>query len=98
MANLSVTFSDMQDVAKRISAGRTEIEAKLIELKNLVNGLVTAGYVTDTSSKAFEAAYTELNDGATKTIGGLEGISLYLAAAAESLTSTDEQLAKKLSR
>jgi WXG100 family type VII secretion target len=96
MANLNVTYADMQDASKRIQAGQADIESKLRELKNLVNSLVTGGYVTDTSSKAFDESYTEFNDGATKTISGLEGISEYLTAAAEALRSTDEELARAI--
>lgn len=98
MANINVTYADMQDAAKRLTAGQSDIESKLTELKNLVNNLVTGGYVTDTSSKAFDASYTEFNEGATKTISGIEGISQYLTAAADALQSTDEELAKALKR
>ncbi len=98
MANLNVTYADMQDAAKRIDAGQSDIETKLRELKTLVDSLVTGGYVTDSSSKAFESSYTEFNDGATKTISGLEGISQYLNAAAEALRSTDEELARSIKK
>jgi len=96
MANINVTYSDMHEAAKGIAAGQGDIEVKLQQLKNLVDSLVTGGYVTDSSSKAFDSAYTEFNGGATKTISGLEGISQYLTAAADALMSTDEELAKAL--
>lgn len=96
MANLNVTYADMEDAAKRIKAGQTDIEGKLRELKSLVDALVNGGYVTDASSVAFNTSYSEFNDGATKTISGLEGISEYLTKAAEVLRSTDEELAKAL--
>lgn len=98
MANLNVTYSDMQDAARRITAGQTDIEGKLRELKSLVDSLVNGGYVTDASSKAFNESYNEFNDGATKTISGLEGISDYLNKASEALRSTDEELAKALKK
>lgn len=98
MANISVTYSDMQTASKQIQAGQTEIETKLRDLQNKVNNLVNGGYVTDSSSKAFDASYKEFNDGATKTISGLEGISQYLTAAAETLQKTDEELAKALKK
>lgn len=98
MPNLNVTYGDMRDSATRINTGEGEINDKLRELKTLVDGLISGGYVTDKSSIAFGSSYQEFNDGATKTIAGLEGMSQYLTAAADALESTDSELAKALSR
>ena len=98
MANLNVTYQDMEDAAGRLTNGQNEIESKLSELKSLVDSLVSGGYVTDKSSKAFDASYAEFNDGATKTIAGLEGMSGFLKAAAQALGDTDTQLANSLGR
>jgi WXG100 family type VII secretion target len=93
MANLNVTYQDMLDAATRLSNGKDDIDAKLRELKSLVDSLVTGGYVTDRSSRAFNDSYTEFNDGVTKTIEGLDGLSDYLNKAAQALQDTDSQLA-----
>lgn len=98
MANLNVTYQDMEDAAGRLTNGQHEIESKLGELKALVESLVAGGYVTDRSSKAFEASYREFNDGAIKVIGGLEGMSGFLKGAAQALGDTDSQLANSLSK
>jgi WXG100 family type VII secretion target len=98
MANLNVTYGDMRDAATRLNNGESDIESKLRELKTLVDGLIGGGYVTDKSSVAFGASYQEFNDGATKTIQGLQGMSQYLTAAADALESTDSELAKALSK
>jgi WXG100 family type VII secretion target len=98
MANLNVTYADMQDGARRLQNGQTDIEAKLSELQSLVQSLVADGYVTDRSSKAFDSAYSEFNDGATKTIAGLEGMSSFLNQAATAMQDTDTQLASALSK
>lgn len=98
MANLSVTFQDMEDGANRLTNGQHDIEAKLTELKALVHSLVTGGYVTDKSSKAFDIAYYEFNDGAGKAIHGLESMSGFLKSAATALGDTDQQLASSLSK
>jgi WXG100 family type VII secretion target len=97
-ANLDVTYQDMQDAAKRLKAGKEEITEKLGELKKLVDSLVSGGYVTDTSSKAFDQSYNEFNDGATKTIEGLEGMGQYLDSAADAFRQADEQLAQALNK
>lgn len=98
MANLNVTYQDMEDAAGRLTNGQNDIESKLTELKALVDSLVSGGYVTDKSSKAFDSSYAEFNDGATKTIAGLEGMSGFLKAAATALADTDSQLASSLSK
>jgi WXG100 family type VII secretion target len=98
MPNLNVTYSDMRDASTRLNNGQMDIESKLRELKTLVDGLISGGYVTDQSSVAFGASYMEFNDGATKTIQGLTGMSQYLTAAADALESTDSELARALAK
>ncbi|MFZ7087105.1 WXG100 family type VII secretion target [Curtobacterium sp. RRHDQ10] len=96
MPNLNVTYGDMQDAAGRLVNGEQDIESKLRELKSLVDSLISGGYVTDQSSVAFGSSYQEFNDGATKTVEGLNGMSDYLNKAAEALQQTDSELAKAL--
>ncbi|WP_239311326.1 MULTISPECIES: WXG100 family type VII secretion target [unclassified Frankia] len=98
MPNLNVTYQDMHDAAGKLTTGKQEIEHKLHELKSLVDNLVNGGYVTDKSSKAFDHCYTEFNDGVTKTIDGLDGISDYLNKAAQALQDTDNQLASAIQK
>jgi WXG100 family type VII secretion target len=90
MPNLNVTYGEMQDAATRLVNGEQDITSKLRELKALVD------YVTDQSSVAFGNSYQEFNDGATKTIEGLEGMSMYLNKAAEALQQTDTELANAI--
>jgi WXG100 family type VII secretion target len=98
MGNVDVTYAEMQDAANRLRNGKEEIVEKLGELKKLVDSLVNGGYVTDSSSKAFEASYHEFDDGATKTVEGLNGMGQYLDTAAQTFKEADEQLAKALSK
>ena len=96
MANLNVTYADMQSAAKQLQSGEHQIEGDLANLKKLVDNLVAGGYITDVSSKQFEASYTEFNTGATKMIQGLNGMAQYLDAAAKAFHETDTQLASAL--
>jgi WXG100 family type VII secretion target len=96
MPNLNVTYADMQSAASQLQSGEAQVEADLARLKRLVDNLVASGYVTDSSSKQFEASYTEFNSGATKMIQGLNGMSQYLNAAAKAFAETDTQLAAAL--
>ena len=96
MPNLNVTYADMQSAATQLRNGESQIESDLATLKKLIDNLVASGYVTDTSSKQFEASYTEFNTGATKMIQGLNGMGQYLDSAAKAFGETDAQLAAAL--
>jgi WXG100 family type VII secretion target len=96
MPNLNVTYAEMQSAAGQLRSGEQQVEADLTRLKRLIDNLVASGYVTDTSSKRFEASYTEFNAGATKMIQGLTGMGQYLDAAAKAFAETDTQLAAAL--
>ena len=96
MANLNVTYDEMRGAANNLRAGQAEIEGQLAKLKAMIDSLVSGGYVTDKSSKAFDASYTEFTTGVSKTIEGLEGMGGYLEKAADTLQQTDEQLAASL--
>ena len=98
MPNMNVTYQDMHDAASRLINGEQEITSKLQQLKSLVDSLISGGYVTDQSSVAFGSSYQEFNDGATKTIAGLEGMSSYLNKASDALQQTDSDLANALKK
>jgi WXG100 family type VII secretion target len=98
MANLNVTYGEMEDAANKLRTGRQEIESQLSRLKSMVDGLVSGGYVTDKSSKAFQSSYEEFNTGVNKTIEGLDGMGEYLTRAAKTMADTDEQLAASLNK
>jgi WXG100 family type VII secretion target len=88
----------MQTAANQLRSGEQQIEADLAKLKKLIDNLVASGYVTDSSSKQFEASYTQFNTGATKMIQGLNGMGQYLDSAAKAFQETDTQLAAALNK
>lgn len=94
--NLNVTYADMQSAASQLKAGEQQIESDLARLKRLIDNLIASGYVTDTSSRQFDASYTEFNTGATKMIQGLTSMAQYLEAAAKAFHETDVQLSAAL--
>ena len=96
MPNVNVTYADMQSAANQLKAGEQQIEGDLVRLKQLIDNLVASGYVTDSSSRQFEASYAEFNTGATRMIQGLTGMGQYLDAAAKAFAETDTQLASAL--
>jgi WXG100 family type VII secretion target len=96
VANVNVTYADMQSAASQLTAGEQQINSDLARLKKLIDNLVASGYVTDSSSKQFQASYEQFTSGATKMIAGLDGMSKYLNAAAKAFQETDTQLAAAL--
>jgi WXG100 family type VII secretion target len=98
VANVNVTYAEMESAAKQLQAGEAQIQGDLAKLKKLIDSLVQGGYVTDTSSKQFEASYTDFNTGATKMVTGLNGMGQYLDAAAKAFRDTDAQLASALKK
>ena len=96
MANLNVTYDQMTDAATRLRAGQSDLEAKLNELRSLVNQLVQDGFTTSRASGAFESSYEQFTTGATRTVQGIDGMAQFLEKAAQALQSTDEQLASQI--
>lgn len=98
MANIKVTFQEMEDAAQRIKQESDDMRGKLDQLRSMVSNLVADGYVTDQSSKRFDESYQELDKGGKQVMEGLTGIGDYLKQAAEALRKTDEELANALKK
>ncbi len=96
MPNVNVTYAEMQAAARQLQAGEQTIEGDLSRLKRLVDNLIAGGYVTDASSRQFEASYAQFSTGATGMIQGLTGMAQYLDAAVKAFGETDAQLAASL--
>lgn len=98
MANVNVTYAEMQAAANRLNAGEQQMNGDLTNLQNMINNLVQSGYITDASSKRFEQSYTEFTKGARQMMQGLQGMAQYLDAAAKAFHETDTQLAASLNK
>jgi WXG100 family type VII secretion target len=96
MTDLNVTYAEMQSAANQLTSGEQTIQSDLARLNSLISNLVASGYVTDSSSKQFEASYSQFNSGATQMIDGLNGMAQYLTAAANAFQDTDTQLANAI--
>lgn len=93
MANLNVTYDQMQSAANRLRSGQSDLEGKLQELRALVSQLVQDGFTTTRASGAFDSSYEQFTSGAQRTVQGIDGMAQFLEKAASALQSTDEQLA-----
>ncbi len=93
MPNVNVTYAEMQSAANQLKSAEEQMATDLSRLKQVIDNLVNSGYVTDSSSKKFEAAYSDFTSGATKMVHGLIGMGQYLDTAANTFQHADEQLA-----
>ncbi|MFC6356450.1 WXG100 family type VII secretion target [Luethyella okanaganae] len=98
MANMNVTFGELNAKADQLVAGRDEINQTLTKLQGQINALVAQGFTTDKASGAFADAYTRFTTGATNTVGGLNDLAAFLRTTAQTLGEVDAQIAARLGR
>ncbi|MGW7257002.1 WXG100 family type VII secretion target [Streptomyces sp. NPDC054834] len=91
--DLDVTYQDMRDAAKHVVKEKEKLHEKLDALRKYIANLVESGYVTKSSSKAFDDNFDEFVRGTKDTIEGLDGMGDYLANAADKFEQIDEELA-----
>ena len=93
MANINMTYQDLQSQAQRLDTGRQEIQDKLNALMAEVQNLISSGFVTDQASGAFGETYQLFTTGAAQTIDGLQGMTQFLNTTAQVMADVDSQLA-----
>jgi WXG100 family type VII secretion target len=92
MANILVSYQDLQSSASALQSGQQEVEAQLARLKTIIDNLVASGFVTDLASTKFHQSYEQWNSGARNVIAGLEGMSSFLRTAMSQHQQLDQQL------
>ncbi|QIP71980.1 WXG100 family type VII secretion target [Streptomyces sp. VN1] len=93
--DLDVTYDDMRSAAKHVVKEKEKLQEKLDGLRKYISNLVEGGYVTKSSSKAFDENFDEFTKGAKETLDGLDGMGNYLTTAADKFEQIDEELAKQ---
>jgi uncharacterized protein YukE len=96
MANINVSYQEINSNADRLLAGRNEINTTLGVLQSQISALISSGFSTDKSSGAFSDAYDRFTSGARNTIGGLDDLALFLRNTAQTLGEVDAQIAARL--
>lgn len=96
MANLNVTYEELRTAGNQLINGKGDLENRLMELKSYIDNLVSEGYVTSSSSGAFQEQYHQFTQSATTAISALDGLSNFLKSAADALQQTDESLASSI--
>ena len=94
MANINVSYQELNSNADRLVAGRDEINATLAKLQSQIASLTAAGFQTDRSSGAYTEAYNRFTQGAQNTIGGLNDLAQFLRTTASTLGGAEEQIGR----
>lgn len=96
MADMHVTYEQLEQTAQQLRGGHEELETVLHRLRSLVSDLVSRGFVTTRASGAFDQASEDFTQGARQTLSGLQSMAQFLTGAAATLRNTDEQLARSI--
>lgn len=96
MANIHVSYAEMEQAAAQLGQGKEEIEQRLRLMQSQIGGLVSSGFVTEQASKRFEAAYQEYTASANSVVERLGDIQRFLTQAALAIREMDEQIAARI--
>ncbi|MGO3148252.1 MAG: WXG100 family type VII secretion target [Leucobacter sp.] len=96
MANINLSYDEMESVAAELGAGREEIVSRLNGLQQRIHGLVATGFVTESASQRFEATYTDYSANARGVIENLTELEQFIHQAAMAHREMDTALAARL--
>lgn len=96
MANITVSYDEMNAAATKLNTGRGEMIEKLRDLQQQIQSLVSSGFVTDTASKRFETAYNEYTTSANTVVEKLTEIQQFIQDVATAHQDMDSQIAAKI--
>lgn len=93
MANIHVSYSDMQTEARNLRTAKDDIQNQLRTLAQRISNLVSSGFITDSASVKFHENYQQFTTATTNAVAALEDIAANLDNTARVLQETDQQLA-----
>jgi WXG100 family type VII secretion target len=97
VADVSVTYEEMQASATKLDQGKENIEGQLESLRRMIDQLVQTSFKTQSASPKFQQSYEQWNTGAKNAVAGLEGMSAFLKNAVKGHQDLDQGLAQGLS-
>lgn len=98
MANLNITYQELEDAARYLVAGENELKSKFAELKARIDSLTASGFVTERASGAYSETYNTFTTNMNTAVSALDTLSSYLIQAAQAMRSTDEQLGQQFNQ
>ena len=96
MANVNVTYDELNNVASQIDQGKETLAQTLAHLQATVDNLVSAGFVTDQASVAYDSQFGQYVTSTHQAIEALTGFSGFLRTAAQTLSDADANLAAQM--
>ncbi|MBP1327063.1 WXG100 family type VII secretion target [Leucobacter exalbidus] len=96
MANINVSYADMEQAGTQLGGARDEISQKLQQMQTLIGTLVGSGFVTDQASGKFHQAYAEYTTSANTVIAKLTEIQAFLSQTATAMHDMDSQIAARI--
>src|SRR5690606_41887594 len=96
MANVNVTYDEMNSAAGRLRTGQQTLTDALNDLKRQVDELVSGGFVTDQASGAFQTTYEQFTTASTQAVSAIDGLAGFPESAATPLAEGDSSLAKAI--
>ncbi|KAM9863467.1 WXG100 family type VII secretion target [Leucobacter sp. BZR 635] len=96
MANVNISYAEMETAASQLGIGRDEITTKLQQLQRQIQALVASGFVTDNASKRLDAAYSEYTASANLVIDRLSEIQQFITQTAAAHRSMDDEIAARI--
>lgn len=95
MANVNVTYQELEDAARYLLAGENDLKSKFTDLKSRIDQLTSSGFVTDQASGTYNETYTQFTNNMNQAVSALDQLSQFLLHAAQTLQSTDQQLSSQ---
>ena len=96
MADLNVTYGEMRQAAGQLTNFENQAQDTLKQAQAMITNLVSAGFVTQQASKAFDESYSNFTKGASQMLNGMSGMCQYLNSAADQMEHMDTSLANAI--
>lgn len=93
MASMNISYEDLAAAAAQLRAGTEEIESLVSHVKALIESLVDNGYITAVTSPHFTEARAKVTSSSAGLVEGLEMVTRYLEATAQTYQETETQIA-----
>ena len=98
MADVTLSYAEIQQVKSVFERNAQQMEAALSNLLKLTDQLTSGPFKTDKASPAFVQAYQNIHKGGQQVMQGIEGLGKFLGAAGQGAQQLDQQLARQLSK
>lgn len=96
MANIHMSYEQIEQAAAQLGQGREEIMGKLQSMEQLIDNLVSSGFVTDHASVRFNSAYKDYTVGANTVVAKISEMQSFLTQTLSVMRDLDAQIAARV--